>query len=404
MKRLRHFYFVLILESVLMIFYVNRYWTHRSEAEEFFRPPLNTSLLKPEHDYSKPQSKTVSSSYTGSNYYNLIWNGFANFNKETGDEEDDLLDGPDLENRRRNWKFHSSPIPLELKHRQYARKKLIHDLCDSNSTLGFNGKWQTIDDIPNRELANLLVDDRHGIIYCYVPKVACTEWKRVMIVLSESLKVNGVPYRDLSDIPVELIHGNSTQYLNRYNRTVMKHKLQQYKKFMFVREPFVRLISAYRDKFQTENQPFYKRYAVPILKRFGKIPNPPASAKEARTAGIAPSFSNFIQYILSLPAEKYELLDEHWRQMTHLCHPCQIHYDFIGKMETMEEDAAHLLRMLRVDNIVQFPKSKSSRTDENWVKNWFPYIPIKWRRKLFKLFEIDYKLFGYQVPEYLLHP
>ncbi|KAL7872348.1 hypothetical protein SRHO_G00073310 [Serrasalmus rhombeus] len=35
-------------------------------------------------------------------------------------------------------------------------------------------------------------------------------------------------------------------------------------------------------------------------------------------------------------------------------------------METMEEDAADLLRMLRVDNIVQFPKIKSSITDENW--------------------------------------
>ncbi|XP_036438624.1 carbohydrate sulfotransferase 12-like [Colossoma macropomum] len=403
MKRLRHLYFVLILGGILLVYFVNRYWTHRSEAEEFLRAPLNTSLLKPEHGYSDPHLGTVSRIYNESNYYNLFWNGLANFNKET-DEEDDLFEDPELENRRCEWKIHSSPIPLELKHRQYARKKLIHDLCDSNGTLSFNGKWQTIDDIPDWELANLLVDDRHGIIYCYVPKVACTQWKRVMIVLSESLKVNGVPYRDPSNIPVELIHGNSIQYLNRYNRTVMKHKLQQYKKFMFVREPFVRLISAYRDKFQTENQPFYKRYAVPILKRFAKIPNPPASAKEARAAGTEPSFSNFIQYILSLPAEKYELLDEHWRQMTHLCHPCQIHYDFIGKMETMEEDAAHLLRMLHVDNIVQFPKIKSSTTDENWIKTWFPNIATERRRKLFKLFETDYKLFGYQVPEYLLHP
>ncbi|KAL7888856.1 hypothetical protein AOLI_G00038300 [Acnodon oligacanthus] len=328
---------------------------NRSEAKEF------------------PQTKTLSSSYTGSNYYNLIWDASI---KET-DEEDDLLKYPELENGRREWKVHSSPIPLELKQRQYARKKLIYDLCDSNGTLGFNEKWQTIDDVPNWELANLLVDDRHGIIYCYVPKVACTEWKRIMIVLSESLKVNGVPYRDPSDIPMERIHGNSIQYLNR-------------------------LISAFRNKFQKENQPFYKRYAIPIMKKFGKIPDPPASVKEALAAGIAPSFSNFIQYILSLPADKYELLDEHWRQMAHLCHPCQIHYDFIGKMETMEE--AHLLRMLRVDNIVQFPKIKSSITDANWTKTWFPNIAAEWRRKLFKLFETDYKLFGYQVPEYLLLP
>uniref|UniRef100_A0A3B4C9U2 Carbohydrate sulfotransferase n=2 Tax=Pygocentrus nattereri TaxID=42514 RepID=A0A3B4C9U2_PYGNA len=404
MKKLRYFYVLSTTAGVLLMFFTNRYWTNRSEAEEFIRPSPNTTLFNPEHGYSEP--KTLSSSYFWSNlhhYYNLVMKEFATSDEET-DEENDLFEDPELENRRREWRIHSSPIPLELKHRQYARKKLIHDLCDSNGTLGFNGKWQTIDDIPSWELANLLVDDRHGIIYCYVPKVACTEWKRIMIVLSESLKVNGVPYRDPSDIPVELIHGNSNQYLNRYNRTVMKQKLQQYKKFMFIREPFIRLISAYRDKFQKENQPFYKQYGIPILKRFGKIPNPPASVKEALAAGIAPSFSNFIQYLLSLPADSYELLDEHWRQTAHLCHPCQIHYDFIGKMETMEEDAAHLLRMLRVDNIVQFPKIKSSTTDENWIKTWFPTITADSRRKLFKLFETDYKLFGYQVPEYLLRP
>ncbi|KAI4888435.1 hypothetical protein NFI96_000754, partial [Prochilodus magdalenae] len=347
-----------------------------------------------DHGYSEPHSKNVS-------YFNLVKKGFVNSDEET-DEEDELFENPELENRRCEWKTHSSPIPLELKHRQYARKKLVHDLCDSNGTLGFNGKWQTFDDIPNGELGNLLVDDRHGIIYCYVPKVACTQWKRIMIVLSESLKVNGVPYRDPLDIPVEHVHGNSIQYLNKYDRTVMKQKLQQYKKFMFVREPFVRLISAYRNKFQSGEEYFYKRYGIPMLKRYGAISNPPESLEEAKAAGIVPTFSNFIQYILSIPAEKYEWLDEHWRQMIHLCHPCQIDYDFIGKMETMEEDAAHLLRMLHVDNIVHLGKS-GNKTDENWTKTWYPNLPIDWRRKLYKLYEKDYKLFGYQVPEYLLH-
>uniref|UniRef100_A0A8B9LCD2 Carbohydrate sulfotransferase n=1 Tax=Astyanax mexicanus TaxID=7994 RepID=A0A8B9LCD2_ASTMX len=257
--------------------------------------------------------------------------------------------------------------------------------------------------LPNSELSNLLVDDRHGIIYCYVPKVACSEWKRIMIVLSESLKVDGVPYRHPSDIPEEQIHGNTTQYLNQYPREVMKHKLQHYKKFMFVRDPFVRLISAFRDKFLKENQPFYKYVAVKILKKFSKVHKPPKTAKEAFTAGIVPSFLNFIQYILSLPEENYTLLDEHWRQAVHLCHPCLIDYDFIGKMETVEQDAAQLLRMLQVDNIVQFPKSRSNITDESWIKIWFPDIPTDWRRNLYKIYETDYILFGYRHPEDLLN-
>ncbi|XP_072514964.1 carbohydrate sulfotransferase 12-like [Salminus brasiliensis] len=404
--KLRQLFFVLILGCVLLMFYVNKTWKERHEAQKIPSNSARKSLLIADHGYSEPQPETVNSSSFGSGlrfFYNLLWDGFRASDEETN-EEDGMSVDTELEDRKCEWKSHSSPIPLELKHRQYTRKKLIHDLCDSNGTLGINEQWQSVDEIPNLELSNLLVDDRHGIIYCYVPKVACTEWKRIMIVLSESLKVDGVPYKDPSDIPETLIHGNTTQYLNQYPRKVMKHKLQRYKKFMFVREPFVRLISAFRDKFQKENQQFYMYHAVKMLKKFAKVPKPPASAKEAFTAGIAPSFSNFIQYILSLPAKNYTVLDEHWRQVTHLCHPCLIDYDFIGKMETIEDDAAHLLRLLHVDNVVQFPSNKSTTTDEHWIKTWFASIPTKWRRKLYKKYETDYKLFGYHDPEHFLHP
>ncbi|XP_036438703.1 carbohydrate sulfotransferase 12-like [Colossoma macropomum] len=288
---------------------------------------------------------------------------------------------------------------LDLQHRQYARKKLIRDMCRHNGALRFS-KRATFSDIPNDQLANLVVDDRHGIIYCYVPKVACTEWKSIMIFLSESLKVNGTPYKNHSDIPRDLIHGNSVVYLNRSHRNMMKWKIKKYKKFLFVRNPFVRLISAYRDKFEKKNDYFYKFLAVPIMRRYKNL-FPPSSAEQAHIAGIRPSFSDFIQYILDLPDDDGSSFEEHWRQVYNLCHPCQIEYDFIGKMETMYEDAQHLLRVLKVDHIVHFPPGTSNRTEESWIKTWFTSIPIEWRRKLYKIYEPDFQLFGYSLPENL---
>ncbi|XP_027032895.2 carbohydrate sulfotransferase 12-like [Tachysurus fulvidraco] len=301
-----------------------------------------------------------------------------------------------FEDRRCEGKIYTSPMPLKLKHRQYSRKIQLHKQCNANSNLDITGKWKSFDDIPNEELHNLLVDDRHGIIYCYVPKVGCTAWKRIMIVLSESLKVYGVPYRNPLDIPVEDVHGSSLQHLNAYPKAVMKQKLQTYKKFIFVRDPFVRLTSAYKDKLGSSNQIYYETIGIQILKQFGKVSNPPASVEQANAQGIVPSFSDFIQYILSLPARNYEMFDEHWKQTVHMCHPCIINYDFIGKMETIEEDAAHLLRLLKVDNIVDFKPYEKNKTSTDEMKTWFYNIPTEWRRKLYDIYRADFELFGYE--------
>ncbi|KAK2846103.1 hypothetical protein Q7C36_010957 [Tachysurus vachellii] len=301
-----------------------------------------------------------------------------------------------FKDRRCEGKICTSPVSLDLKHRQYYRKVLLYKQCKSNSNLDITGKRKSFDNIQNEELHNLLVDDRHGIIYCYVPKVACTAWKRIMIVLSESLKMYGVPYKNPQDIPIKEVHGSSLKHLNTYPKAAMKQKLQTYKKFIFVRDPFVRLISAYKDKLQSPNQIYYERIGIQILKQFGNVSNPPASVKQANAQGIVPSFSDFIQYILSLPARDYAKFDEHWKQTVHMCHPCIINYDFIGKMETIEEDAAQLLRLLKVDNIVNFQPYEKRKANADEMKTWYSNIPTEWRRKLYDIYRSDFELFGYE--------
>lgn len=54
---------------------------------------------------------------------------------------------------------------------QEARKKRIADVCSGNVNVEFPGRTRTFEQIPNRELDHLIVDDTHHIIYCYVPKV-----------------------------------------------------------------------------------------------------------------------------------------------------------------------------------------------------------------------------------------
>ncbi|KAM3623303.1 uncharacterized protein V6R79_009766 [Siganus canaliculatus] len=302
----------------------------------------------------------------------------------------------------------------EGEEQQEERKRRILDVCSGQSGVEFPGRTRAFEQIPNRELDHLIVDDTHQIIYCYVPKVACTNWKRVMVVLSQSLisPSSGKPYTDPESVPPDLVH-NSTLHLTfakfwrhygSLSRHLMALKLQHYTKFLFVRDPFVRLISAFRNKFGRPNEDFYKQFGSVMVRRYGNASSTlPQTAAEAFAAGVKPTFQQFVSYLLDPETEKENAFNEHWRQVHRLCHPCQVKYDFIGRLETLETDAEQLLRLLDVDRLVRFPSGARNRTATSWERDWFAQIPVATRRELYKLYEADFELFGYPKPDSMLH-
>ncbi|XP_043567048.1 carbohydrate sulfotransferase 12 [Chiloscyllium plagiosum] len=305
--------------------------------------------------------------------------------------------------------INSAQTKTELERIQNERKQNIKDVC-ADSSIMFSGKNRNFEDIPNKELDHLIVDDQHGIIYCYVPKVACTNWKRIMILLSGSILKQGTAYRDPLEIPRDLVHNSTSHFTfnkfwkryGKFSKHLMRIKLKKYTKFLFVRDPFVRLISAFRSKFEIKNEDFYNRFAIPMLQLYANCSDPPSTVNEAFSAGIKPSFVNFIQYLLDPHTEKNMPFNEHWRQVYRLCHPCQINYDFIGKLESLDEDANFLLKLLNVEKLVQFPQSLRNRTVKSWENDWFSKIPVAWRKQLYELYMPDFVIFGYPKPTNLL--
>lgn len=53
---------------------------------------------------------------------------------------------------------------------QEKRLQVFRDVC-ANESIWIPYKNRSFDDIPIDELRHLIVDDRHGVIYCFVPKV-----------------------------------------------------------------------------------------------------------------------------------------------------------------------------------------------------------------------------------------
>ncbi len=84
-----------------------------------------------------------------------------------------------------------------------------------------------------------------------------------------------------------------------------------------------------------------------------------------------------------------------------LCLVLLLRYDFVGHQETLQEDAEQLLKILKLEHI-QFPPHYENMTTASFVLDWFRAVPLEDRRKLYQIYEKDFKLFGYPRPVELL--
>lgn len=219
-------------------------------------------------------------------------------------------------------------------------------------------------------LRHILVSDRYRFLYCYVPKVACSNWKRVLKVLAGIL--NNV------DVRLKMDHRSDLVFLADLRPEEIRYRLQHYFKFLFVRDPLERLLSAYRNKFG-EIREYQQRYGAEIVRRYraGAGPSP---------AGDDVTFPEFLRYLVD---EDPEHMNEHWMPVYHLCQPCAVHYDFVGSYERLEADANQVLEWVRAPPHVRFPARQA------WYR---PASPESLLQDVLPKYILDFSLFAYPLP------
>ena len=188
--------------------------------------------------------------------------------------------------------------------------------------------------------------------------------------------------------------------LSWFSKDERELRLRTYFKFLVVRQPFERLVSAYRDKIET-----LKGFFEPIQ-------------EQEHVKNI--TFETFVNYIIHehekhhcdalssdigtnvrrLRLKGHLYLNPHWAQYTTLCHPCHIDYDYIVKFETMREDAAYVLSKFgprdecpEETNPELFVRSKPSSL--RLYEKFLAKLTISQLKKLREIFSIDFKLFDY---------
>lgn len=271
---------------------------------------------------------------------------------------------------------------------------------------------------------NILVDDSRKLMFCMVPKVACTNWIRTLALTSKNISLTGLKslYYN-TDLAKEEITENTVWsqqkvekliktyhqtplHTPRFNRAVgmahlhafppegIAYRIKHYYKFMFVRHPFVRLLSAFRDKLEKAYDKQYRlKFGKEIIRKFRS--NPSQRSLDTGDDVTFVEFVNFLFYIMKHGKQ----LNPHWNTYFNLCHPCVMHYDFIGKFETMTQEFMHVIPHLTespyTSQFLAKQYGPNTNTTIGIVKKYYHQLNTDNLFKLRKMYDIDFIMFGY---------
>ncbi|XP_012586208.1 PREDICTED: carbohydrate sulfotransferase 8 [Condylura cristata] len=267
---------------------------------------------------------------------------------------------------------------------QQERKRLMREACAKYRASSSRRA------VTPRHVSRIFVEDRHRVLYCEVPKAGCSNWKRVLMVLAGLAS-------STADIQHNTVHyGSALKRLDTFDRQGILHRLSTYTKMLFVREPFERLVSAFRDKFEHPNSYYHPVFGKAILARYRAN-----ASREALRTGSGVRFPEFVQYLLDV--HRPVGMDIHWDHVSRLCSPCLIDYDFVGKFESMEDDANFFLRLIHAPRNLTFPRfkdrhSQEARTTGRITHRYFAQLSALQRQRAYDFYYMDYLMFNYSKP------
>ena len=215
----------------------------------------------------------------------------------------------------------------------------------------------------------MLMDDKSKTIYCFAPKVGCTNLK-VLFFVNQGL----IPESELKQTKINQDRLGSVMGEHsfvRLSNAQREDALKNYFKFVMYRNPLERLVSGYRSKVERfpligrmSDTPHYNWLREEVY-RFKHPVEYKMWYDNGSKTQIHISFSDFIDYWLS--NQEQIQYDQHFRPISEICHPCRSRFDFYGNFRHFEEDAGVL--QVRIHAKEEYLRSNyyNSTTETNYL-------------------------------------
>ncbi|XP_077585461.1 carbohydrate sulfotransferase 10-like isoform X2 [Stigmatopora nigra] len=263
-----------------------------------------------------------------------------------------------------------------------------------------NKKYWGITHVSKLPLDHIFVSDQHKVLFCQTSEMGDNEWYKLIGPSGGFPNVNGN-----SDKPVHDQVKDNLRQLSSLTSQEITDRLENYFKFLIVRNPLERLISVFEDKFlfTKPSEPWYKyTISTAIIRKYRK------GFPYLSNTGLL--FNEFVRYVGD--TEGRQSIDwlvgphiSHWATYVDLCAPCDIHYDFVSHFETLAQDVNYILSRAGNENQVSFPSISPGLVHQNKTKvqRYFSGTS-KWEnRGIYERYQGDFAIFGYPVPEFLLN-
>ena len=168
-------------------------------------------------------------------------------------------------------------------------------------------------------------------------------------------------------------------------------KMNKMLSFSFVRHPFERLVSAYKDKVLSNEGEFFRGSILPSVANEWYQNNH--------------SFPSFVEFILN-GYKNRTVSNVHWNPYSGNCNYCSIHFDVIGRMETFNEDVKYIFLKNNIEkdlSITQTTANKNSAKSKTatTTEEYFKQLSKGKIKDLYQFYRMDFELFGYDIKPYL---
>ncbi|XP_072168260.1 carbohydrate sulfotransferase 9-like [Diadema setosum] len=226
-----------------------------------------------------------------------------------------------------------------------------------------------------------------------IPKCGGTNWGRLL------LSIYGFKRQDAKVSAQETVNllKKRFKFLKSISERVKKSYAAQYKKVIFVRNPYTRLLAAFRDRLEAyPNRNLYHRrtHNKKIYTKYGNHSKAEMPGPSVKSEMYNVTFKEFIDYFL---AKNYDI---HWEDVYKICNPC-LGYDYIGRLEMYTEDVIEVLKLMGVDSKFYPYKALdvSNSSDDAIMKKYYDTLSDEQFEKVNQRLSADMAYFGYKMPE-----